>query len=339
MNTRALLLGASALLLAVQVATADTLCYPDGKTSDGALRSLKFLSDGGASVIARKELKAVTLSGEDGDVLVLADGARRKGKVVAVQFQATIGLLSVPRKRLVAIALSADAGALALAAAAEKRTGKPTHPKIELSDAQKDARHLSLVLRNAFWDKPMAMRKQEVAETKRNYLPEIKKTLDEIDATKRTIKAKEEEREDALRDWRRAKARAREDREEGRPARRVPPRPTFNDGLENDEKTLKDAEKRKLLLAREIQLKLRRIDSRVAARRKRVAAIYARLRAAIEAGDVITKEEMIANYQAAVGPVHSEGPKQQPPDSANKDAGDHREADGPKKPKRKPERK
>ena len=48
---------------------------------------------------------------------------------------------------------------------------------------------------------------------------------------------------------------------------------------------------------------------------------------------------MIANYQAALGPVQSEGPRQQGPDSANKDAGGRRKADGPKKVKRKPGRK
>ena len=317
MRKRALLLAVPALLISLAPAVADTLRYHDGKVSSGALRSVKFQSGGIDRIIGRKALKSVRLGIDGSDAVALTDGTERKGKVVLVQFQSAVGFLSVPRKRLIAVKLSSDGGASALAAA--ERTEGPTPEKAELTSAQKKALALSLALRNVFWDKPAGMRKQEIAETKRNYLPEIKKVLDEIKTTKKTIRTKEQRRDDAMREWARDKARARKAREEGRPARHVPPRPTFNDGLEDDEKALKDAGNRKRLLAREIQLKLKRVSSRLAARRKSISAAYARLRAAIEAGTVVAKEEMVAKYQAALGSVQSEGPEQKPAEPTKKD--------------------
>jgi len=254
-------------------------------------------------VYARKAILSIAM-GKEGTVTVSLDtGPQRSGTLSAVHFRTADGVLTVRGDTVAAVAIHDDKAAKALGGTSEGSAPKSTGP----TDAEKEAaaeakklRDANLSLRNMAWDKAADIRKDEVNALKAERMDECRRVAQEIRRIEQTIERKERERREAERRWREAERRWRNAAAEGRSRGRRPSRPTHNDGMENERRNLDRAKDKKTALQREIAVVIRKIDGREDLRKRRVEATYARQKLALQAGEPLAIDQMIARYKAAL---------------------------------------
>lgn len=199
---------------------------------------------------------------------------------------------------------------------------------------RKAAHAKNLILRNGAWDKAAELKRDEVRDLKAARMPDARKVADEIASLERTIRDKERKRKAADRSWYTGEG-GTGGTGGGDPGsgpgglnfRRRKEKPKHNDGLENDQKALQQAQVRKRELQRQIAGEMKRLDDREALRKRRVEAIYTRHKLAVDADKTPTPDEMLANYKAALAVADPEPPKPEPAPAAG--------AEKPKPPPRK----
>jgi len=294
---------AVAVALLAAAAEADTLAYGDGRKLAGRVEDVTILCDGVPGVYARKAILAIAM-GTEGTVTVSLDtGPQRSGTLSAVHFRTAEGVLTVRGDKVAAITIRDDKAAKALGGTSEEPVPKNTGP----TDAEKEAaaeakkrRDANLSLRNMAWDKAEDIRKDEVNALKAERMDDCRKVAQEIRRIEQTIERKERERREAERRWREAERRWRNAAAEGRSRGRRPRKPTHDDGMENDRRSLDKAKGKKAELQREIAAAIRKIDDREDLRKRRVETTYARQKLALQAGEPLTIDQMIARYKAAL---------------------------------------
>lgn len=298
-----LLIAAMAAWLVAQAVCADTIVYTDGRKLNGTIKDVTFLANAVHGIYPRKVIKSLELLEEGEDSVLIDDGeAARKGSLVAVRLRTTKGLLTIPRRLLKDVKLN-DEGRVE-----ETKAEKPPakKPQKQLSEeekakrAQKQRQFKNYDLRNLYWDKAGDLKKEEIRELKREYMDDAAKVVNEVRRIEDTIRRKLRRREDAERNYRRDKRREDRNRREGRRSRRVKP-PQHNDGLEKDQQALREANEKKRKLQAMIRNEMDKISKRASGKRKRVEAVYTKQKRAIEAGQELASEAMIARYKAALG--------------------------------------
>jgi len=295
---------AVAVALLAAAAEADTLVYTDGRKLAGRVEDVTVLNDGVPGVYARKAILSIAM-GTKGSVTVSLDmGPERSGTLSAVRFRTADGVLTVRGSAVAAIAIRDDKAAKALGGTSEepgpKSTG-PTDAEKEAAAERKKLRDANLSLRNMAWDKAADIRKDEVNALKAERMDDCRRVAQEIRRIEQTMERKERERREAERRWREAERRWRNAAAEGRSRGHRPRAPTHNDGMENDRRNLDKAKGKKTALQREIAAAIRKIDGREDLRKRRVEATYARQKLALQAGEPLAIDQMIARYKTALG--------------------------------------
>lgn len=307
-------------LLAAAAVQADTLVYTDGRKLAGRVEDVTILTDGVPGIYARKAILSIAM-GTEGTVTVSLDsGPQRSGTLSAVHFRTADGVLTVRGSAVAAVAIRDDKAAKATAGTSEgpgpKSTG-PTDADKEAAAERKKLRDANLSLRNMAWDKAEDIRKDEVNALKAERMDDCRKVAQEIRRAEQAIERKERERREAERRWQEAERRWRNAVAEGRSRGHRPRKPTLNDGMENDRRDLDKAKDKKAELQREIAAAIRKIDDREDLRKRRVEATYARQKLALEAGEPLAIDQMIARYKAALGT--DDKPQKKSADSKRKD--------------------
>lgn len=317
MRRAAILISAVVALLVIGKASADVLVFANGSRRTGTVDEVAFLKDGVPGIYPRRTVLRVELSGEGDDVVVLRPDVTRKGLVTSVRFRSSAGIAAIARSLLQAIELNADE---AVSAEPPEETTARAHPEKkeapppDKGDAHEAAIYKNLALRNAFWDKAEELKKEEIRALKSQYLGQCKQVVDSISRAQRTIDQKERRRREADRRWREEENRRRRaDEKAGRKRRRSTPRPQHNDSLEKDRRALHDALRKKAELQKTIRGEVSKVSRRARERQDRVKAIYARQRAALEAGQQVGVAQMRERYEAAmaIGGGRQEARKQQ----------------------------
>ena len=194
----------------------------------------------------------------------------------------------------------------AILAEARRRVEQPVEaaePEADPKPLRKEALARNVALRNAFWDKAEALHKQEVAALKDERMDECRQVAQEIARIEQTIKEKERERRKAERGILDGGGVG----EGGVPLgegsgvrRHRRNRATTNDGLDDDKKALKQAQQNKRRLQAEIAAAMKQLAQLEALRKRRVEAAYARHKRAIDAGENLATDQMVATYRAAL---------------------------------------
>ena len=194
-------------------------------------------------------------------------------------------------------------------------TDTETKAEPDADTLRKQAHARNVALRNSYWDRADDVKKQEVAALKAARVDECRKVAQDIARLKDSIRKKERERREGERGTlddmpRRSGSRGSRD---GLGHRNRRNRADSNDGLENDKKALKQAEQLKRQLQGEIAAEMSKLDARRSLRKRRVEAVYARHRQAIEAGKSLTPEQMVASYKAALNDLPADMEKAEAP--------------------------
>jgi hypothetical protein len=320
--------------LAWASARADSLGYANGDTAHGTLKEVTFRAGESLGIYSRKAIQSLELStaGED-QITLFSDGLHR-GSVVSVRFATEKGIVTVPRAELSVIGLDAAAATEEPKPAKPKVAGPKPAPVEEspakegssatpaLSAAQQDLVYKNLDLRNHTWDEAGTVKDKEMDVLKKEYMDDCTKVVREIAKLDDTIRRKKRARDDAERDYRHDVSYQEQLRAQGRSWHHVD-KPTFKDGLEDDQKSLARAQEEKLKLQQIIRNEMEKLEKRAAERRKRVEAVYSKQKLALEAGQNLSREQMAAAYQEALSIGDYEPPVQ---DGTKKDGTDAKES-------------
>jgi len=294
MHTIVSVLSATLVLLAGHLAHADTLVYADGRRSLGTLEKVTFRVDAVQSVYKGKAVASVRVSRDTHDVVVLHNKTKRVGTLVSVRFNTPEGVVVVRRAELAAIEHSLAPAALPSVPPARKKAKDESPDKARLA-ATKKALAKNVALRNACWDKAADVAKEAVKDLKADHIDDYRECARDIADLEDTIKKKERRRRE---DERRSRITVRGSSGYRRYRRRLPPP---NDGLEDDKKALREQQKAKTELLRLMRREKNTIADAERTRKRRIEAVYASHKKAIDAGQLLTPDEMVANYKAALG--------------------------------------
>ena len=285
------------LLAAVLLAPtlqADTLIRSDDTRTPGDLVDVRFVSGGITGVYARKVVDLIQLSPKGDDLLILSVGGTRKGRLMSVRFDVDGKTVTVARDALRAIQLSSSTDP----APPEPQPKKPTtaEPAADERAARTKALKTNLAMRNHFWDEVDELKKKDYEALKAAYMPQATAVQRDIDRLRKAIADKERRRKEDERRWRDEQLRAQRN---GGSTRNIP-RPNTNDGLEQDERSLRDAEARKRKLKSEIDGEQSKIAQAATLTRRRVESVYGKAKIALEKGNDIPPDELRKHYQAAL---------------------------------------
>ena len=296
-------IGAALALLAAP-ARADILVYADGKQVEGRVLDVQFLAGKVIGVYTRRVITMMQLGPDGKDVVLLEPGGSRQGTLRSLRFKSDDGIATVVRKSLRQVLLSGspeppkrERRRPPPAETPKRDPPKDETPPDELA-ARKKALQKNLSLRNHYWDQVAELKKDDHQALKTAYKDDCVAVVREMQKINDTIQRKLRRREDADREWRRERDAELRKRREGKKWRDVR-RPKHNDGLENDEKALRNAQLKKLKLQKVIRGEQSKISKSAATTRKRLEAVYARLKRALDTGEEATLDEMRQRYQAA----------------------------------------